>query len=593
VAGSRPTIAPTSEILSPLSTVADLKAKLEGLGIDEFFEVSWKELVLRYPEAVVEDGLTEAYGIEEVLLNDISDAYVRETYAMYGTILEMLLEYDRDSLTVEQQVSYDVYEWYLEDRMREQEFMYYDYPATFFITAVHEGTTQFFTDLHPIADKQDAMDYVARLWLVKPKFEQLVEGLGLREEAGVVPPRIATQWGFYGVNNMAQTIPTMTPYYRTLESKLNALPDITAAEKEALLRSAQDAIEQSVLPAFQDLADAMQHLQSVAPDHDGVWQFPKGEAYYDYLLRHFTTTDLTADEIHELGLRELERIHAEMRTIFDELGYPQDESLPELFDRVALQGGSVSGEEVLTTYESIIEEAYANLGEAFDKLPQGQVVVIGDDYGGFYIRGSADGSRPGAFYANVSGGGEEYYGMPTLAYHEAIPGHHLQLTLAMEMDLPSLRRGVSFTGYVEGWALYAERLAWELGWYDDDPYGNLGRLQGEAFRAARLVVDTGLHAKRWTFEQALEFFVENVGYERGDIVDPEGQIARYVVWPGQSPAYLIGMIKILDLRQRAMDQLGDRFDLKQFHNVVLGNGAVPLEILERIVDEYIEAELNP
>jgi uncharacterized protein (DUF885 family) len=183
--------------------------------------------------------------------------------------------------------------------------------------------------------------------------------------------------------------------------------------------------------------------------------------------------------------------------------------------------------------------------------------------------------------------------MPTLAYHEAIPGHHLQIALAQEADLPAFRTAVGFTGFAEGWALYAERLAWELGWYDDDPYGDLGRLQAEAFRAARLVVDTGIHARRWTFQQALDFFVENVGFERGDSVNPELEIARYVVWPGQSTSYLVGMLETLALRQRALDRLGDRFDLKEFHTVVLRNGSMPLEVLERVVDGYVESKLAP
>jgi len=247
---------------------------------------------------------------------------------------------------------------------------------------------------------------------------------------------------------------------------------------------------------------------------------------------------------------------------------------------------------VLETYTEIIARAEQNLDAAFDIRPKTRVIVVGDDFGGFYIPGAIDGSRPGAFYAAVGGKGEDYYGMPTLAYHEAIPGHHFQIALAQETDLPGFRRGVSFTGYTEGWALYAEQLAWELGWYADDPYGNLGRLQGEAFRAARLVVDTGIHAQGWDFDRALDFFVENVGYEAGDIVNPEHQIARYVVWPGQSTAYKIGMIKILQLRQKTMDALGDQFDLQEFHQVVLSNGPVPLEILERLVDQYIAQKLD-
>jgi uncharacterized protein (DUF885 family) len=564
-------------------------ADSEALSLDEFFEVSWRELALRDPENVLADGMADVCGLEGVELTNISDEYLRETYALYASTLETLRTYDRSELTPEQQVSYDVYEWYLEDRLREQEFMYYDYPATFYpITATHWEIVHFFTDLHPVASKQDAEDYVTRLEQVDTKFEQLLDGLKLREEAGIVPPKFSIQWGLYSVRNLAKANATRTPFYEVFRDKVNALEDVSDAEKQDLLKSAEQAIKKSVLPGYKDLAEYMKHLESVAPTDEGVWQFDGGDAYYEYVLRHFTTTDMTADEVHEVGKKELARIHDEMRTIFDELGYPDRESLPQLFDRVEQDGGFVPGSQVMETYEAIIDEADKNLDVAFDIRPEADVVVLESSIKGMYVSASRDGSRPGAFHAGLGNADEPRYAMPTLAYHEAVPGHHTQIALAQESDLPEFRNSIGYSGFAEGWALYAEKLASELGWYDDDPYGDLGRLQAEAFRAARLVVDTGIHAKRWTFDEAVDFFVENTGYEPGDAVDPEGQIARYIVWPGQSTSYKVGMIKIMELRQRAVDELGDEFDIKEFHNVVLSNGSVPLEILERIVDDYIE-----
>ena len=571
--------------------VDDLVARLQGLDIDDFFEESWRELMLRNPEAILGEGLAGFYELQGVELTDISDAHIRETYQIYAALLEMLRTFDRDALSPEQQVSFDVYEWYLDDRLREQEFMYYDYPVTFFITAVHQDVIHFFTDLHPVASKQDAEDYVTRLGLVDTKFEQLLEGLRLREEAGVVPPKFALQWSLGGINGIAGSGATRTPFYTSFAEKVNAL-DLSAAEKQALQESAREAIDETVIPAFQSLADYVTDLQSNAPIDDGVWQFPNGEAYYAYILRHRTTTDMTPDEVYELGQQELERIHAEMRVIFDELGYPQDENLAELYDRVEKDGGYIEASQVFDTYTTLIEQAEQKLDAAFSVLPQADVIVVASPIKGMYVSGSYDGSRPGAFHAGPGDSAEPWYAMPTLAYHEAIPGHHFQIALAQEMDLPSFRKGMFFTSYAEGWALYAEQLAWELGWYDDDVYGNLGRLQHEAFRAARLVIDTGLHVEGWTFDQASAYLTENVGLEPGDSIEPDHQIARYIVWPGQATTYKIGMIKMLELRQRAMDQLGERFDLQEFHNVVLLNGPMPLSVLERVVDDYIAANLG-
>jgi uncharacterized protein (DUF885 family) len=273
-----------------------------------------------------------------------------------------------------------------------------------------------------------------------------------------------------------------------------------------------------------------------------------------------------------------------MRDIFDELGYPQDESLFELFDRAARDGGIISSHEMVETYETIIDEMSIQQSEVFDTIPKAEVIVIGAPVGGFYSPGSLDGSRPGAFYATQDGRGEPYYLMPSLAYHETIPGHHTQSALAQENNLPTFRNFIELNGYTEGWALYAERLSWEMGIYDDNPFGDLGRLQYEALRAARLVVDTGIHAQGWDFDQATEFFMENVGWDRQAC---EYEIARYTVFHGQATAYMIGMLKILELRQMAMDQLGDQFDLKEFHHVVLSNGSVPLLVLENIIENYI------
>ena len=362
----------------------------------------------------------------------------------------------------------------------------------------------------------------------------------------------------------------------------------SARPVRAAVHSNPSATENSVAPAYRRLRDQLQNLLANAPPIIGVGQYPRGGEWYAYALRHHSTTDLTPAEVHQLGLDELARIHAEMRLVFDDLGYPQNESLEQLYARVARDGGIIPAADVKPTYESIIAEAESRLGEAFDIFPSADVIVLPDPSGGFYIGPSFDGTRPGAFYAGTTSD-QAWFSMPSLTYHESVPGHHTQIAIAMDQDVPAFRKIVGFTGLVEGWALYAERLAHELGWYEGDPYGELGRLQFEALRAARLVIDTGIHSVGWSFDDAVQFNRDNVGASLGS---SRGAAARYSVWPGQATAYMVGMLEILRQRQRAMDALGPQFDLKAFHRAVLSNGAVPLTLLDDVVDRYIAAAAN-
>jgi uncharacterized protein (DUF885 family) len=580
---------PASEAPAGESSVAEIVAELDDLDLDSFFEASYRQLLLRNPEKITELGLTEALGVGNDQLTDISDSYLRETQELEAAVLELLNDYDRAQMSPEQQLSADIYGWYLEDQVRGHAFTYHDYPASFLITTgVQEQLIQFFADIHPIASQQDAEDYVARLSQVDTKLDQLIDGLRRREEAGVVMPGFLIPWTLYSVRNVAQSSARSTPFFTAFEEKVNLLQGPSPEDKQSLLEAAENEINESVIPGFRALAECLERQQAVATDDEGIWKLADGEAYYAYLLRHYTTTDMTADEIHQLGLEELERIHAEMRVVFDRLGYPEDESLPALIGRVVRDSGTVSGGEIAATYEALIEAADQRIGPAFDLRPAADVIVVAGPAGDYYSSPAIDGSRPGMFYARVTGS-EPRFGMPTLTYHETIPGHHLQLAVGQELDLPLFRKDVSFMAFVEGWALYAEQLAWELGFYEEDPYGDIGRLQAEAFRAARLVVDTGIHAKGWSYDEAVEFMLDNTGLPPDQV---EIEVARYIVWPGQAVAYKIGMIKILELRQKAMDELGDRFDLTEFHNVVLGSGGMPLEILDRVVDDYIEAEMS-
>ena len=564
-----------------------LAEELEGLGLDEFYEVSFGALFSREPEEIVSSFLTGVFPLDNAGLNNLSQEYATETFAMYRVVQDMLADYDREALDAEGKISYDVYAWFLQDKVGEEPFFFFEFPATFSIFGVPRGTELFFTDTHPMSTRADAENYIERLSAIRTKFGQLSTHLFQQRDNGIVEPQITLNASLNRVAAIALAPAQTISYYTAFRDKLPAIPDLTDADRQALLNAALAAVNSDVIPGYLTLRTTLINLSNSSPATIGVGQYANGSDYYDYILKHHNTTDLTPAEIHAMGLVELDRIHREMRIIFDQLGYPQNETLEQLYNRVAQDGGIIPAADAKGAFEDIIAFAEANLDQAFEIFPDVGVVVVEDDFGGFYVAPSFDGTRPGSFFAGTTND-VPYFGMPTLTFHETVPGHHYQIALAQDLNLPSFRKLVFFTGYVEGWALYAERLALELGWYENDPFGDLGRLQLETLRAARLVMDTGIHAMGWSFQRATTFNNENVGASIGS---SQGAAGRYSVIPGQATAYMIGMLKILELRQKAMDQLGDQFDLKEFHRVVISNGAVPMFILERVIDNFIETKL--
>jgi uncharacterized protein (DUF885 family) len=571
-----------------------------------FLEQSHTMLLLRNPQALTEGGVANLYGQRNDRLNDLSDAYLRETQTLEAAILELLRGYDVNELTDEQQVWYRTYEWYLDNQVRGHGFLHHSYPVHHFVGSYHDELIRLFTEIHPMQTREDVEDYLARLELIDDQIAQLLEGLAIREELGILPPRLILDMaagrirGYLGMRSPdpesvnAQHL----SIFSVFSSKLDGISELSAEERQDFRSSAVERIEQSFVPAYVQFLTTIDRLASVADDDAGVWKLPDGEAFYAYMLRTETSTDLTPLEIHQLGLAEVERIHGEMRDIFAQLEYPEGESLGQSLDRAIRDGGSfplasqADREAVLAEYERLIDDIEGRLDPAFDFRPSTDVVVMGDrgySGGGYYVPGSVDGSRPGAFHTGVDGGSVPHFGMPTLAYHEAVPGHHFQITIEQELVLPSFTKSVFFNAYVEGWGLYAERLAWELSAYESDPYGDLGRLHLELLRAVRLVTDTGIHSLQWTREEARAYMRDAMGDSRGRWIH---EVDRYTVLPGQATGYKIGMLRILELRERAQDQLGDEFDLAQFHRVVLENGSLPLEVLDIVVERYIERVQN-
>ena len=531
-------------------------------------------------------------------LDDASPAHADRMAAMVKADLDMLHRYDRDGLDEEGKLSYDALEFFLADQVEGDRFRYHDFPVNQMF-GVQSGQPNFMAQTHQVNNAADAENYISRLDQFPLNFSQVIEGLKLREDKGVIPPKFTVDKVLEQMNGFIGVPAEQNMLYTSFGEKLDKIDAnaMDTATREDLKARVKASIEASVYPAFRDLIAYFTTLQAKATQNQGAWSLPDGDAYYAWCVRSHTTTDMTPEQVHELGLAEVARISAEMDAILREQGLTEG-SIGERVQQLARQPEQMypntpeGKTAMIAQYQAILDDVNAKLGDAFNRRPKLGVEVRPVPAfsektapGAYYQSGSFDGSRPGVFYANLRDPGETpKFAMRTLAYHEGIPGHHFQITIAQELQgVPFFRRVLPFTAYSEGWALYAERLAWELG-FEKDPLDNLGRLRDEMMRAVRLVVDSGIHYKRWTREQAIAYMLENTGMGEGDVT---AEIERYFVNPGQALAYKAGMLKILALREKARKELGDRFTLGAFHDQVLSHGALPLSLLERVIDDWI------
>jgi uncharacterized protein (DUF885 family) len=480
-----------------------------------------------------------------------------------------------------------------------EKFRFHSFPVNQMF-GVQNAFPSFMESTHQIEDVGDAEDYVSRLHAVGLKFDQVLEGLRKREELGIHPPQFVITKVLEEMRNFVATPVEEGILMVALLDKMKEA-GLPATRQERIALEARAAIENTVYPAYGRLIAYFEALDDKVEGNRGAWSLPDGEAYYALTLKLFNTTDYTPAEIHAIGLAEVDRIQAEILGILAQEGWDVaggfTAAIGELADSPQFYY-SDSGEgrdQILADYQAMIDEIGAGLEPWFDVMPEAGVEVRRVPEfkektapGGYYEIPAMDGSRPGVFYANLYDiKATPKYGMRTLAYHEAVPGHHFQLAIQQQQDdLPFFRRLIPFSAYSEGWGLYAERLAFEMGFLED-PYDNIGRLQSELFRSVRLVVDTGIHAMRWSREEAIDYMLRNTGIAESDVV---AEIERYFVLPGQATAYKVGMIKILELRELARKELDERFDIREFHNVILTGGSMPLDILEERVRNYIERE---
>lgn len=576
---------------------AHTRGATETERLNAFFEQVFEQRLARDPMLQAQLGL----GSQSSLWTDQSEAFEEESERLLEqAVRRMQAEFDFEALDDEGQLSWRLFQfeaWRAADNARWRQ---HGYPLTQ-MRGLHTRVPSLLLDQHPIRSVDDARAYVARLTGVPAIFAQLEAKLRHREEAGILPPAFV----FPHVLGACRNIVSGRPFEPGALADSTLLADFRAkvadlelgdSERAALEAAAVRALREHVQPAYESLIALLTEQAGRADDRDGAWKLPNGGEFYEAALRRMTTTDLSADEIHALGLREVERIHGEMQALLVEVGF--EGTLPEFFVhmRTAPAFFYPDDAEGRTRYleraTELIDALRARLPDLFHTLPRAPMIVRAvEPYRersagkAFYSPGSPDGARPGIYYANLASMADmPTYQMEALAYHEGIPGHHMQFAIAQEIDgLPRFRRYLRYTAYSEGWGLYAELVPKELGFYAD-PYSDFGRLAMELWRACRLVVDTGIHKLRWSRERAIAYLEANTPNPPGDCTKA---IERYIVMPGQATAYLVGRNRLLELRARARRELGARFDLRTFHEIVLTSGPVPLSLLEERVMEWI------
>lgn len=585
----------TARAYSPNEVAAESKRA------NEFFDKCWDENLARHPMDESFYGIKTHYD----QLEDLSDEKAAADLDVEKRQLaDLKKNFKFDALDPQTQLSWKIFERQVQRDEEEFRFRNNVYVVSQ-MRGMHAHLPTFLINVHKIDNLRDAEAYVARLNATPKMFDQMIANLRECEEHKVVAPRFVFPLVLDACRKVIAGEPfddsgKKSPLFEDLVKKVEALKTGTERERERVIAEGRKALLDSVKPSYTKLIAFLEDQSKRANDDAGAWKFPDGADFYKMALQHTTTTNLSAEEIHKIGLDEVVRIHREMEKIKDKVGFKGDLQAFFKFMREDRQFYLPDTDEGRAKYlkqaEQYVDEMKKRLDELFITKPKADLVVkavekFRENSAGaaFYQQPAPDGTRPGMFYVNLrSMKDRPTYELESLVHHEGIPGHHMQIAIAQELTgLPKFRRlGADFTAYVEGWGLYSELTPKEIGLYQD-PYSDFGRLSLELWRAGRLVVDTGLHAKKWTREQAIKYLEDNTPHSRSDCED---SINRYIVMPSQATAYKIGMMKIVDLREKAKKSLGDKFDIRQFHDLILTNGPVPLDLLEELVDRWIASK---
>lgn len=597
--------APAPEQTTSPATAVEVPQLTESEKLNAWFEEKYEEQLQFSPLGMTRLGRKDAYD----QIDDMSEQAEDKQFAWQSaTVEELKTNFDYTQLDYDTKISYDLWMYQFEQSKSLRSFTRRSYVLTQMM-GMQSMLPTLIINYHKVAELSDMQAYISRLQGVGRAVEQLTTRVAINADEGVKAPYFA----YEGVITQSKGVISGKPFdpesevdaslFADAKGKINSLltaGTIDQAQADTMTEEAKQALLNNVLPAYQQLISWFENdLPNISREATGVWALPEGKEFYNAMLALRTTTNLTADEIHNIGLSEVARLLKEMTAIKEKEGFDGD--LQEFFsyiksdtsdERFYFPNTDEGRQAYLTESNNHLDNIKAKLPEFFGILPKADLVVkrvesYREQAGApqHYFPGSPDGSTPGVYYAHLL----DMSAMPknemeAIAYHEGLPGHHMQISIAQELEgVPKFRTTSFFNSYVEGWALYTETLAKEMGGYQN-PMSDFGRLVSEMWRAIRLVVDTGIHAKGWTEEQSIQYFKDNSPISDGAI---KAEVQRYFVWPGQATSYKIGMLKILALRAKAEEALGDKFDIKAFHDVVLGSGAVPLDILERMVDNWI------
>ena len=565
----------------------------------QFFESVFQDSVLDSPEFQASLGYKSNYD----KWDDITwQASRQRAYRAKDDLDYLEKNIDFDKLDENTKISYRLMVKRLQRTIDNDNFIFHNYLITH-RGGKHSRIPSFLINYHRIDEEQDVKDYISRLRNVEPLMDDLILQLKLRQDVKKIAPAFVFPQAIKTSQNIISGYPfeetkKQNVIYEDFMKKLNAL-EMSDALKLRYQSEMEAVLVTIVNYSYRKLITFLEEQQKLADNNHGVWKYEDGAEYYQHTLDGYTTLGLAAEEIHEIGLSEVERIHGEIYEIMEKVNF--DGTLKEFFDfmreddQFYYPEGPKGRQMYLDQVQVVVDTLSNRIEELFYGLPSiplqvKAVEAYREASAGiaFYQRGQADGSRPGTYYANLYRMRDmPIYKLENLAYHEAIPGHHMQISIQLEVeDMPSFRKYGGYSVYAEGWALYSETLPKEIGLYKD-PYSDFGRLSGELWRACRLVVDTGVHHYRWTREEGIDYYMNNTANPEGDCI---GMVERHIVWPGQAVSYKIGMIKVQELRAYAEQELGDKFSIQEFHDVVLRNGSVTMDILEDIVYSWVDSK---